>query len=93
MPNKGMSQREGPVPFGTGITLDQEKHEQKQYCTPLLVAQPEFYRQFKHSHSCLRWRARQLLKVGFDGYEVPGFAVGSLGHLAVVLQAPPGINP
>ena len=90
---KPLKRSEGPAPFGAGVTLDQEEHEQEQYCTPLLVAQPELYRQFKHGGSCLRWRARQLVKVGFGGYEEPGVSVGNLGHLTAVLQAPPGMTP
>ena len=67
---------EGPTPFGAGVTLDQEEHEQKrELCkrTQLLVAQLDFERQLKHGGiSVFAGSAANWLKVGFGDYEERG---------------------
>lgn len=49
---------QGPAPFGAGVLLAWEKHEQKDYqMHPLLVAQLQRYCQLKHGESpVFRWQ-------------------------------------
>ena len=89
-----LSQRmQSPSPFGYGILLDQEEHEQEQNHLQLLVAQPDFERQCEHGVSLIqRWRRRQLVKVGICNAPLPGAALGlprmALSDSAVDLAFP-----
>ncbi len=67
---------EGPTPFGAGVTLAEEEHEQKrELCkrTQLFVAQLKLYRQSNHGVNldCAGVHANWWM-VGFGGYEERG---------------------
>ena len=60
---------------GLGLKLAEEEHDQEcDEMQDLLIAQLKLDRQFKHGvKPCLRWRARQLIKVGI--YKAPCLAL------------------
>jgi len=61
-----------PAPFGTGMTLAEEEHEQEQNGLQLPVAQLKLYCQCYHSMSPdYAGSAANWLMVGFGGYEEP----------------------
>lgn len=73
-----MEEVEDPPPFGDGVALAWEEHEQGEYETHyLLVAQLKFDRQCEHGNSLIqRWRARQLVKVGICRAPCRALALG-----------------
>ena len=69
---------QSPAPFGTGVLLGEEEHDQESDETRnLLIAQLHFDCQLEHGNSLVcAGRPANLLKVGFDGYEEPAALAG-----------------
>ena len=72
---------QSPAPFGTGVLLGEEEHDQESDETRnLLIAQLHFDCQLEHGNSLVcAGRPANLLNVGFDGYEEPAAPWGGSG--------------
>lgn len=83
---------QGPAPFGAGVTLDQEEHEQEQRRPQLLVAQLDFERQLKHGGISVFAGSAANWLVGFSDNDDPGVYVGSLSHLTARMPTRRGLT-
>ncbi len=90
---RALQRIESPAPFGAGVLLHQEEHEQEQNELRLPVAQLELDRQCEHGVSLIqRWRARQLVKVGI--YRAPCLALAlGLPRMALSVGCAGGSYP